>query len=109
MSKYHFTCKCQKCKKGRCSPGDLVTGNNELDKSIKEAQRQLRGLLHSDPSAQPVEFIEVAASRICAKGYPEKPWQCNIPPMSYLQIALAQLYQDRGLAKSLCISAKNIL
>jgi hypothetical protein len=46
MSKYHFTCRCQKREKGRCSPGDLVTGDNELDRSIQEAQLQLRGLLN---------------------------------------------------------------
>jgi hypothetical protein len=95
LSKYHFTCKCQKCEKGRCSPGDLITGNNELDRSVKEAQRRLRGLLNAKPDAQPAESLEVAASRICAEGYPGKPWPCNISPTLYLQITLAQLYQER--------------
>jgi hypothetical protein len=95
LSKYHFTCKCQKCEKGRCTPGDLVTGDNELDESIKEAQRQLRELLNITFITQPAESIEAAVSRICAEGYPGKPWPCSIPPMPYLQIILAQNYQER--------------
>jgi hypothetical protein len=95
LSKYYFTCECKKCAKGTRGPGDLITGDNKLDGSIKEAQRQLRGLLDLKPDVQPIESIEVAASRICAEKYPGKPWPCNIPPIPYLQITLAHHYQDR--------------
>jgi SET and MYND domain-containing protein len=94
-SKYHFICKCTKCEKGACRPGDLITGNDEVDRRIKEAQNQLRTLLDSKPDAQPIEDIEAAANRICAEGYPGKPWPCDVSPTPYLQIVFAQIYQKR--------------
>jgi hypothetical protein len=94
-SKYHFTCKCKKCEKGACRPGDLITGDSEVDSSIKEVQHQLRTLLDLKPGAHPVEAIEATAHQICAKGYPGKPWPCDISPTHQLQTAFAQLYQDQ--------------
>jgi hypothetical protein len=79
-SKYHFTYKCKKCKKGACRPGDLITGDSEVDSSIKEAQHQLRTLLDLKPGAQPIEAIKATAHQICAKGYPGKSWPCDISP-----------------------------
>jgi hypothetical protein len=74
----------------------LITGDSEVDSSIKEAQHQLRTLLGLEPGAQPVEAIEATAHQICAKGYPGKPWPCDISPTHQLQTAFAQLYQNRG-------------
>ena len=69
ISKYHFTCKCEKCENGACKPGDLITGDPALDGSIKEAQHQLRQLLNSSPNTQSTAAIEVAArSRAAANG-----------------------------------------
>jgi len=69
-SKYFFECNCKKCEKGACGPGELRTGDPELDERIKEAQNLLRAILQSDPETASFEAVEDAVGRICREGYP---------------------------------------
>jgi hypothetical protein len=100
-SKYFFECNCKKCEKGASGPGELRTGDSELDGRIKEAQNSLRALLQLDPETTSFEAVEDAAGRICREGYPGKRWPCGIQPIPTLLIALATGYQDKNFVKAL--------
>lgn len=100
---YAFICQCHRCEKGPEDPGEILTGDPNLDAPITLVKVQLHALLDAMMNgSKEAKIAEKELQEIFDNPSNGKPWPINVHPIPNIHIMLAKEFEqeqqwERGL------------